>query len=302
MSRRRKHTRILFSEALLILLLGAVASYGATVAYSLQLPPDIPVPDRPSRLLTDIEGRPLPLESDEEIVRFLHTARVVSSEEIGEGVSGARKVLLEKDGLRVHSIFRDVRVNESRRLPSGTLVPFRDDYIFECAAYELSRLLGLDNVPPAVEREIEGKKGSLQLWIEGAVTEKVRRDQGLSLLDEERLSQHWQVMLVFDNLIFNDDRNRGNYLYDRNGKLWMIDHTRSFRTDDELPYPTGILHSERQLWEGLQKLESAVVKTHLQQYLDPAALESLIRRKEKLVEHIQEMIAERGEQDVLFSF
>jgi len=209
---------------------------------------------------------------------------------------------LEKDGFLVHAIFRDVRINQSRRLPSGTLVPFRDDYIFECAAYELSRLLGLDNVPPAVEREIEGKKGSLQLWIEGAVTEKDRRVQGLSLLDEERLSQHWQVMLVFDNLIFNDDRNRGNYLYDQNGKLWMIDHTRSFRTDDELPYPSGILYSERRLWEGLQKLESAVLRTHLQKYLGPSELESLIKRKDRLVEYIQVMIAERGEEDVLFSF
>jgi hypothetical protein len=109
-------------------------------------------------------------------------------------------------------------------------------------------------------------------------------------------------MLVFDNLIFNDDRNRGNYLYDPMGKMWMVDHTRSFRTDEELPYPSGILYSERRLWEGLQKLESSVMRTHLQRYLGPSELESLIKRKDRLVEYIQEMIAERGEEDVLFSF
>jgi hypothetical protein len=253
-------------------------------------------------LLTDAEGQPLPLESYEEILHFLNTARVVSSKQIGQGVTGARKVLLEKDGLRVNSVFRDVRINETRTLPSGTQVPFRDDYIFECAAYELSRMLGLDNVPPTVEREILGEKGSLQLWIEGTVTETDRRDQGFTLLDEESLSQHWQVMLVFDNLIYNDDRNRGNYLYDQKGKLWMVDHTRSFRTDGELPYPSGILYSERRLWEGLQKLESSVMRTQLQKYLGPSELESLIKRKDRLVEYIQEMIAERGEEDVLFSF
>jgi hypothetical protein len=202
----------------------------------------------------------------------------------------------------VNAVFRDVRINESRSLPSGTRVPFRDDYIFECAAYELSQLLGLDNVPPTVEREIQGKKGALQLWIEGSVTETDRRDQSPSLLDEERLSQQWQVMLAFDNLIYNDDRNRGNYLYDREGKLWMIDHTRTFRTDGELPYPTGIRYAERGLWEGLQKLDSADMRTHLQKYLGPPELESLISRKDRLVEYIQEMIAERGEEDVLFSF
>jgi hypothetical protein len=250
--------------------------------------------------LTDAEGQPLPLKNYEEILRFLSTARVVSSKAIGRGVTGARKVLLEKEGLRVNAVFRDVSISEERTLPSGTQVPFRDDYIFECAAYELSRLLGLDNIPPTVEREILGQEGSLQLWIEGAVTETDRRDQDHALLDEESLSRQWQVMLVFDNLIFNDDRNRGNYLYDQRGKMWMVDHTRSFRTDEELPYPSGILYSERRLWEGLQKLESSVMRTHLQKYLGPSELESLIKRKDQLVGYIQEMIAERGEEDVLF--
>ncbi|MFB3069025.1 MAG: hypothetical protein ACE1ZI_07095 [Acidobacteriota bacterium] len=291
-----------FSLAALFLFeLVALASYGAGLA-PIQETPDSPGADRSSGFLTDAEGQPLPLESYEEIVHFLNTARVVSSKQIGDGVTGARKVLLEKDGLRVNAVFRNVRINESRTLPTGTQVAFRDDYIFECAAYELSRLLGLDNIPPTVEREIQGQKGSLQLWIEGGVTETDRRDQGYPLLDEETLRLHWQVMLVFDNLIFNDDRNRGNYLYDQKGKLWMIDHTRSFRTDEELPYPSGILYSEHRLWEGLQKLESAVMRTHLQKYLGPSELESLIKRKDRLVEYIQEMITERGEEDVLFSF
>ncbi len=287
--------------ALFLFELGTLTSYGAGVA-PLQGQSDTPGTDRSSGFLTDAEGQPLPLERYEEIVHFLSTAQVVSSKEIGDGVTGARKVLLEKDGLRVNAVFRNVRINESRTLPTGTQVAFRDDYIFECAAYELSRMMGLDNVPPTVEREILGEKGSLQLWIEGAVTETDRRDQGYTLLDEEGLSQQWQVMLVFDNLIFNDDRNRGNYLYDQQGKMWMVDHTRSFRTDDELPYPSGILYSERRLWEGLQKLESTVLRAHLQNYLGPSELESLIKRKDRLVEYIQEMIAERGEEDVIFSF
>ncbi len=291
-----------FSLAALFLFeLGALASYGTGLA-PIQGQSDRPGADRSSRFLTDAEGQPLPLQSYEEILHFLDTAHVVSSEQIGQGVTGARKVLLEKEGLRVNAVFRFVRINEIRTLPSGTQVPFRDDYIFECAAYELSRLLGLDNIPPTVEREIQGQEGSLQLWIEGAVTETDRRDQDYTLLDDESLSQRWQVMLVFDNLIFNDDRNRGNYLYDKRGKLWMIDHTRSFRTDGELPYPSGILYSERRLWDGLQKLESSVMRTHLQKYLGPAELESLIKRKDQLVEYIREMIAERGEEEVLFSF
>ncbi len=138
-----------------------MVSYGAGLV-PIQGQSNSPGADRSSGFLTDAKGQPLPLESYEEIAHFLNTARVVSSKQIGQGVTGARKVLLEKDGLRVNAVFRDVRINETRTLPSGTQVAFRDDYIFECAAYELSQMLGLDNVPPTVEREILGEKGPLK--------------------------------------------------------------------------------------------------------------------------------------------
>ena len=35
--------------------------------------------------------------------------------------------------------------------------------------YELSQLLGLNNIPPTVDRNINGKRGTLQAWIEGAL-------------------------------------------------------------------------------------------------------------------------------------
>ena len=103
-----------------------MASYGTGLA-PIQGQSDRPGADRSSGVLTDAEGQPLSRESYDEIAHFLHTARVVSSEQIGQGVTGARKVLLEKDGLRVNAVFRYVRINEIRTLPSGTQVPFRDD-------------------------------------------------------------------------------------------------------------------------------------------------------------------------------
>ena len=255
----------------------------------------------PSGRFLDPEGKPIPLQTDEEVMEFLRTARVISLTPIGRGVTGARQILLEKAGLRMVAIFRDFRVEESRELPTGTRVEFRDDYIFECAAYELSKLLGLDNVPPVVKREIRGVKGTLQVWMVGAITEKERKTKNLSPPDERQLRRQWEVMRIFDNLIFNDDRNSGNILYDRRGKLWMIDHTRSFRTYAELPYPAAIQSCERKLWKRLQKLETAVLKARLEKYLRPAQIKALIKRKQALVEHIQEMIAERGEDAALFT-
>ena len=43
-------------------------------------------------------------------------------------------------------------------------------------------------------------------------------------------------MRLFDSLIFNDDRNPGNYLFDADWKLWMIDHSRAFQMRRELKY------------------------------------------------------------------
>jgi hypothetical protein len=35
-------------------------------------------------------------------------------------------------------------------------------------------------------------------------------------------------MALFDQLIFNDDRNQGNMLIGKDWKVWLIDHTQDF--------------------------------------------------------------------------
>ena len=248
-----------------------------------------------------VDGKPLPFETDRQVIEFLRTARVVSQERIGVGVNKIAKVLLKKDEVQMHAAFRHVRIEEKRELPTGSQVEFRDNCIFECAAYELSQLLGLSNVPPVAEREIGGVEGTLQMWIAGSMTEEERKKSNSALPDQLRLNRQWEVMRIFDNLIYNEDRNATNILYDRNGKLWMIDHTRSFTKYEELPYPSGIGSCERTLWQKLQRLDPAVVKTTLAKYLRPSEIDALIERKRQLVEHIQEMIAENGEDVVLFT-
>ena len=42
-----------------------------------------------------------------------------------------------------------------------------ESYKSEIAAYELDKLLGLDMVPPAVERQIKGDIGAAVMWVEG---------------------------------------------------------------------------------------------------------------------------------------
>lgn len=248
-------------------------------------------------------GGILPFRSDAEAISFLQTAEVQGSEEI-PGTSGKPlKLLLEKDGVSARAIFRTIDV-ERDKLDSVQehARGFRDHYIYEVAAYELSRLLGLDNVPPATRRTLDGKKGSIQLWIESAKGIQERLAEGI----DERYQQLWgfqkQNMAVFDNLIYNFDRNPGNMLIDSRGKVWFVDHTRAFKILPSLNGRDDIQVVERELWLNLQQLAPAVVHERLDSILKTTEIEALMARRDKLVKLISKRIAKHGEQAILFEF
>ncbi len=247
------------------------------------------------------DGKPVPLATLDQLLDFLRTSRVVSATKVEDGINQPSKLLLQKGGVRMHGLFRQVRKVKVREMKlSGRRLELRDDFIFERAAYETARLLGLDNVPPVVERVIEGRPGTLQLWIEKART--VRQDssprRNASL--EKRLLEQRRAMWVFDNLIYNDDRNKGNVLIGSDGKLWMIDHTQAFRTFGELPYPSLVTHCSKSLYERLRELKDSQLHQALAPFLKKDELQALLIRRDLLVEHIQALIAENGESSVLY--
>jgi len=168
------------------------------------------------RLWAGPDGVPLPMWNDEELVEFLRTAEVIEKKQLGEGVNRPLKVLLERGGVQMHAIFREVNEEIDRvELAGKRLRFFRDKYIFECAAYELSRLVGIDSVPPAIVRRLDGRRGSLQVWVEDAMTESKRRKRSIKPPDVQRWNRQIQTMRLWDNLVHNMDRNTGNILIDR---------------------------------------------------------------------------------------
>ena len=248
-------------------------------------------------------GQPLPFQDHETMIDLMRTAEVISMEDIGEGVTKPQKVLLEKDGVRMHAIFRNVHIEKGLTELGGRIfLDFRDDSIFECAAYELSQLLGFYNVPPAVLRKIKRDEGTLQIWIEHAMTEKNRRKDRIAPVDRIRFNKEWQMIDLFDNLVFNDDRNSGNVIIDNAWGIWMIDHTRAFRLFDDLKDVSRLTQCERTVWSKLQTVEDAAVTDVLKPYLRPYEIESLLKRRQKLIIHIQTLIDEKGEDAVLFTW
>lgn len=243
----------------------------------------------------------LPFETAEEAEEFLKKARVVSRKRVGAGINNPIKVLLEQDGIQAHAVFRDVRVSKPTARFPGKFVPnFRGDALFEISAYRLGKLLGLNNIPPAILRRIDGRKGSLQLWIEKATTEKKRIERDLKPENILLWRLQVQTMRLFDNLIYNEDRNQGNILFDPAWRLWMIDHTRAFRRQKSLLSPNTIWRIEKNLWDRLQQLDLDAVKKAVSPFVSPAEVRAILKRRDLIVQIIDNLIARRGEQLVVF--
>jgi hypothetical protein len=253
-------------------------------------------PGRPPHIWLDAEGEPLPIQSDADILEFLRTATVVSRQRIPIGVNRPEKLLLEENGFRAHAAFRvaDQRQRDVR-IGARFYFDFRDSYRHECAAYELARSLGLDFVPPATLRQIDGTEGSIQIWLENALSLEGREPPDVRAW----VTQVWDRDL-FDNLILNVDRNLGNLFVDPQQRLWLIDHTRAFQPEDQLLDPERVARIRRSVWERLVAMTEDDLKALVGEYLDHGQISALAKRRELLVEHVQRLVAERGEQAVFF--
>ena len=248
-------------------------------------------------------GEHLPFEDDDAALSFLAAATVVSSEELPTGVTKPKRLVLEHDGVRARAIFHDVdqASQETKRLPNGRAVQyFRDSYRNQVAAYRVARLLGFDNVPPTLMRRSEGVVGSVQLWIEGAMMEKDRVERGVEHPSDARRVEQYLEMRIFDNIINNIDRNQTNILFDSGWNLWMIDHTRTFGRDKELPFPEMVKRCSRPVWEALQVVDAQALRAALGPYLGRWEIDAVIARTRKVKKLLGKRIEERGEAPVLF--
>lgn len=249
-------------------------------------------------------GQTISFPSREGLEEFLRTAAIVEIEGIDEGTTNPRRVLLEHNGVRMRACFRDVRIyKKMERLQSGAVkYDFRDEAVYELAAYELGKLLGLRNIPPTVLRKVKGVNGTLQAWVEDCMMEKDRQKRKIDPPRTWNWVMQSQIIQLFDLLIFNEDRNAGNLLIDPDWKLWLIDHTRAFRTYMQLNGEESIQFCEKNLWARLKTLDAAAVEDHLSPYLNSGQIKSLLRRSALLVEHVQGLIDERGPKRVLFNY
>lgn len=257
----------------------------------------------PASLYADDRGRPgPPAFTRSEIVRFLTTARVVKQKELSTGVTNSLRASLT-DGRITHDAHVQT-IDEARpyfRSIEGTELNFRDSYKYNIAAYRLDQLLELNMVPCSVERKFKGKTGAFTWWVdEVLMTELQRYREKMEPPDLEAWDRQLYAVRVFDQLIYNMDRNLGNLLITKDWKVWMIDHTRAFRKHRKLKNPKALLKCDRKLLAKLRELDEETLKQELGAYLTNGEIRGLLARRDAIVKHFDEQTAKQGETEVLY--
>ena len=159
---------------------------------------------------------------------LLERGRVVGREANGEaGLNASEIVTLRHGAVTGRAIFKPVGGTPRPTALSLLARVRRDSFAHrEVAAFKLAVALGVPYVPPTSLRTIDGRLGSLQLWVEDAAR---ARDQAAP--DRELARHAAEMVRVFDYLIGSSDRGGKNLMVRRSGGTWLpvaIDNSNSF--------------------------------------------------------------------------
>lgn len=237
---------------------------------------------------------------------FLRDADVIGQEQMKtrSAVTEPWKLTLEKDGITRNALWKDIQ---------GQQRGFMEGWKYEIAAYRLDKFLGLNMVPPTVEKKFRGKSGSCQIWIESKMDVRTKVQQNIPIPAEYARSfeRAGYLQQAFDNLIGNIDRHMGNVLITEDWRAILIDHSRAFRTEDQ--YTQQLLFRDisedqnfimkelpRAFVEKLKLLDFDQVKQIVGEYLNNEEVRAVVERKKMLLEYIDIRIRKFGENSVLY--
>lgn len=240
---------------------------------------------------------------------FLRTADIVRSEPIGEGVTKPFKLYLRKDGVESKAAWKN---------PSGVQLGFLEGWQYEIAAYRLDKLIGLNMVPPAVEREFQGKPGALVYWVENKYSLLQLVEQKIRIPDEalDHSEKMKWLTRAWDSLIANEDRTQQNVLYTEDWRTIIFDHSRAFRSTKEFTgrlmfgrngikvssQGTPFIFRRLPRWfvDNIKTLTFEGIRAAVGTTLTDKEIKAILARRDLLLKEVATMIAEQGEAAVIY--
>lgn len=242
----------------------------------------------------------------DEAVDFLTTAEVSSKPEDFDdlAITSPRRLELTKGETTLRVIFKDENTlyRGMFKFGDGREVPMvKDSYLHEVAAFELARMLGLDMVPACVERKLFNRKGSLCLWVEGAMTESARKEKGLEPPDRQLFNQQMYTARLFQQLISDQDfSNIRNILVDDDFKVYKVDSSLAFYPESKLIGQLQAPVYSRDFIAALKALDRDELFERLEPWLTRDQLKSLWTRRGKILERADKLVKEHGEDKILY--
>lgn len=217
-----------------------------------------------------------------EFEEFLRTTPFTKVVDVPIGVTRPKKGFFPPGGL--------VEAAAWKVLPPGRPNGYWESYKSEIAAYELDKLLGMDMVPPSVEKEVRGDRGAAILWVK-----PVRAWKEVEHLPKPAKWNREAVrMKMFDNLICNPDRNAGNLIVDDDWNLYLIDHSRAFITDRKLPFT--MIRVDNELWDRMLALDEEKLMTALGKWIDRGGVRAMLKRRDAMKVVIDDIVKKQGSQ------
>jgi len=242
----------------------------------------------------------------QDAVDFLSTAEVTGKPEDFDdlAITSPRRMELTKGDLSLRAIFKDENTlhRGSFRYGDGREVNMvADSYLHEIAAYELDLLLGLEIVAPCVERKLYGRKGSLCLWLEDTMTEAERKERDIEPPDRRLWNEQMLTAKLFQQLISDQDfSNTRNIVVDSNFRIYKIDSSMAFYHDSRLIDQLNPPVYSRTFLAALESLDDRQLEERLKPWLIKAQTRSLWERRNRILKRAEKLIAEHGENAVLY--
>jgi hypothetical protein len=241
-----------------------------------------------------------------QIKDFLKNAKITKVRSTDKGVTAPRRMTLSDGRVTHDAVFQAIDERQTVAHLTGARGPqtelnFVDSYKYNIAAYEIATLLGIEHMMPVyVERRWNGQVGSISWFVPAQMDESERLKKKIEPPRPADWNNQMYRMRVFSSLLRDTDRNLTNVLIMPDWKVMMIDFSRAFRLQPELLHVKDLNKIDRQLLAKIQALSRDDIKNVAEHFVTKAELDALFERRDLLVAHFKKLIAELGEDKVLY--